>query len=209
LTSRRLNVQKNSLCPTASAIGYSCLLSVFAMNAHVQHRGDEVVEYWRDENTHAPPRRCFVCPFLILCLALAAAGCRTPAPIPPADFAQPGWEVRHGQAVWKPPGDAPELAGELIFATPGQGRSFLQFSKTPFPLVVAQIDDTRWQIGFVPENRTLSGTRTPPEQLGWLHLMRFLSSESPQGNWTFEMSAEHSWRLHNTRTGEAIEGFFD
>jgi hypothetical protein len=53
-------------------------------------------------------------------LALAS-GCAAP-PLAPIDLAEPGWTVRVSAAVWHPPGNAPELAGELLVASHPDGR---------------------------------------------------------------------------------------
>ncbi|MDB6056500.1 MAG: hypothetical protein JWO95_344, partial [Verrucomicrobiales bacterium] len=81
--------------------------------------------------------RVFV-PFLWVCVISALAGCRTMKPLPPANLKEPGWTVREGQAVWKRKASEPEIAGEILLATRSDGRAFVQFSKNPFPLVIAQ-----------------------------------------------------------------------
>src|SRR5687768_6419551 len=75
----------------------------------------------------------------VLCAGMAALnGCRTPANLPAVDLAQPGWQVRQGQAVWTTGVSGPELAGELLWATHPDGRFVLQFLKTPITMVEAQ-----------------------------------------------------------------------
>ena len=141
----------------------------------------------------------------LMCLLLF--GCRTVPPLPPADLSQPGWQVRQGQAVWKPNEKAPEIAGELVWAAHPDGRFLLQFLKTPITLVEAQGSNERWQISFPARGRTIRGSRgrSPSERLGWLYLARALRGHDING-WTFTRTGEH-WKLTNSRTGEMIEGY--
>jgi hypothetical protein len=107
-------------------------------------------------------------PVWVGCLLLL--GCRTVPELPPVDLAQPGWQVRQGQAVWKPNASAPELSGELVWAVHPDGRFLLQFLKTPITLVEAQGSNERWQISFPPQGRTIKGSRgqSPSQRLSWL-----------------------------------------
>src|SRR5262245_61422206 len=90
-------------------------------------------------------RRVSLCfPFLVLAISTLTA-CRT-VPLPPANLAEPGWVLREGQAVWRPNREAPELAGDILLATNISGRTFVQFTKTPFPLVIVQSTTNSWQI---------------------------------------------------------------
>src|SRR5213593_2130154 len=66
---------------------------------------------------------------------LGCGACRTAPPLAPANLSEPGWRIREGQAVWRPKIEAPEIAGELLVATHPNGQTFLQFTKTPLPLV--------------------------------------------------------------------------
>ncbi len=141
-----------------------------------------------------------------LALALLSA-CRTLAPLPPVNTAEPGWTIRQGQAVWRAREKSPELAGELLLATHPDGRSFLQFTKTPLPFVVAQTTANSWQIQFVPENKTFSGPGLPPKRLLWLHLPRCLVGICADENLSFDSGADGSFHLANLRSKESIEGF--
>src|SRR5436190_1004987 len=71
-------------------------------------------------------------------------GCRT-APLPPVNLHEPGWTVREGQAVWKRDQNTPEIAGEVLLATRPDGCTFVQFTKTPFPMIIAQTTTNHWQ----------------------------------------------------------------
>jgi hypothetical protein len=135
-------------------------------------------------------------------------GCRTPGELPEVDLAQPGWQIRQGQAVWRANANAPELAGELVWATHPNGRFLLQFLKTPITMVEAQGDEQSWQISFPAQNRRISGSRqrSPSQRLGWLYLASALRGETLPATWTLTRDA-NKWRLVNPRTGEVIEGY--
>jgi hypothetical protein len=143
----------------------------------------------------------------LLLLLPAVAGCRSLPPLPPVNLSQPGWTVRQGQAVWRPAGTTTEVAGEILVATSTNGAAFLQFSKTPFPLVVAQLSSNDWQIEFSTENKRFSGRGNPPSRLIWLWLGRMLLGEPPPKNWSWRLD-NNGWRLENRATGEAVEGYF-
>lgn len=147
----------------------------------------------------------FNAPALILALILLT-GCRTIAPLPPANLAEPGWTVRQGQAVWRAKHDAPEIAGEILVATRGDGRAFVQFTKTPLPFAVAQRTRESWQVEFPIQNRRYSGRGNPPARLVWLHLPDCLAGTRLAKAWSCEHSGEQ-WRLENAATGELLEGY--
>jgi hypothetical protein len=137
---------------------------------------------------------------------LGCGACRT-APLAPANLSEPGWTIREGQAVWRPKTEAPELAGELLVATHRNGETFLQFTKTPLPLVVARITTNRWHIEFVTEHREFSGHGLPPAHFGWLCLARCVSGTVSPPNWRWEKLPDDRWRLENRISGETFEGF--
>jgi hypothetical protein len=144
---------------------------------------------------------------LAVFLSVCTMGCQTIKPLPAVDLAQAGWLVRQGQAVWKSKANAPEIAGELVLATRPDGASFLQFTKTPLPFVVAQTSSNAWQIQFVPENRTFSGPGTPPRRLLWLHLARCLNGKCDEKHFTFKTLPTGNQVLEDRNTGESIEFF--
>ena len=80
---------------------------------------------------------------LLLCLLTA---CSTTPRLPPADFSEPGWKVRQAHAVWTPKRGGPEIAGEVLIARHDDNHAFVQFSKTPFPILVAQTTPGRWEM---------------------------------------------------------------
>src|SRR5579863_3389219 len=84
---------------------------------------------------------------------LALPGCQTIPPLPAANLKEPGWTVHQGQAVWHDKKEGLELAGELLVAVNPDGRSFVQFTKTPFPMVIAQTTSNSWQIQDVRKNK--------------------------------------------------------
>lgn len=139
----------------------------------------------------------------LLCLT----ACRT-TPLPSVNLQDPGWMVREGQAVWKRNKDAPEIAGEVLLATRADGRTFVQFTKTPFPMIMAQSTTNRWQVEIPMQNKRFSGPGSPPKRLIWLYLPRLLSGGSPPKGWSWNVSPENGWRLENARSGELLQGYF-
>lgn len=142
-------------------------------------------------------------------LLVAASGCRTLShPLPPANLKEPGWTVRQGQAVWHRPQDAREIAGDVLVATRPDGRGFVQFTKSPFTIVVAQCTSNRWEAEFPPQHVHVSGRGKPPKRIIWLYLPRVLSGRPPPENWIWHENSQ-GWRLENGVTRESLEGFFN
>jgi hypothetical protein len=160
--------------------------------------------------------------------------CRTFEALPAVNLTEAGWTVYQGQAVWRLKRTAPEIAGELLLARHQDGRSLVQFIKTPFPILTAQITRAGWQIEFVPELRSFSGRGKPPARLIWLYLAPCLfDNAAPPKNWTWEsgsaerdsrfmvreqIAKEHvatkgdngtplQFRFENKSTGETLEGY--
>ena len=133
--------------------------------------------------------------------------CRTSPPLAPANLSAPGWKIREGQAVWRAKTEGPEIAGELLVATHQTGETYLQFSKTPLPLVVARTTTNRWHIEFVADHREFSGHGQPPAQFGWLQLARCVADTAPPAKWYWERFPDDRWRLANRISGEMFEGF--
>lgn len=144
--------------------------------------------------------------FLGLLLGLLLTGCRTTPP-PPANLSAPGWQIQSGEALWKPTATKPELAGEILFATNQNGNLFVQFTKSPFTLVTAQIADGAWHINFGDEY-VWGGQGNPPNRFTWFQLPRALTGETLPKQWSFTRPTADSWRLENRRTGETLEGSF-
>ena len=144
---------------------------------------------------------------VILFVLLAGMGCRTLPPLPPVDLSERGWTVQQGQAVWKSGNKMPEIAGELMLASRPYGNQFIQFTKTPFPLVIAQKVTNHWQINFPTENKRYSGLGAPPKRLIWFWLSQALSGKLPGDKWSWNQN-ENGWRLENHSSGERLEGYF-
>jgi hypothetical protein len=149
---------------------------------------------------------------LLLLLALAllgGGGCQTVPPLPAANFSQAGWTVRQGQAVWRIKKGRPEIAGEFLLATRPDGRAFAQFSKTPFPLIIAQSTTNTWEIEQPAQNKRYSGRGRPPARAIWLYLPEVLQQQQPPPKgWSLQHLPNDGWRLENPATGESIEGYF-
>lgn len=139
---------------------------------------------------------------------LGTAGCRTARPLPPANLAEPGWTVRHGQAVWHLPKMQREIAGEVIVATRTDGECFVQFTKSPFPIVTARATPRRWFVEFPPQNKHYAGRGAPPKRVIWLWLPRVLTGKPPPRNWSWHQDAS-GWKLQDHNNGEELEGFFE
>jgi hypothetical protein len=152
-----------------------------------------------------PRDRTLLLLFLI-CIPLLP-GCNTISPLPVVDLAQGAWTVRQGQAVWKAGAKAPELAGELLVATTTSGRTFVQFTKTPFSLLVAQTAGTAWEARIPMQDKRFSGRGRPPKRLLWLYLPQAMAGEPLPRQFKWAQHGD-SWRLENTAEGEYIEGFF-
>jgi hypothetical protein len=142
---------------------------------------------------------------LCLCLAAILTGCRT-TPLPKINLSDPGWTVRQGQAVWRAGTGIPDMAGDLLVATNRDGRTLIQFTKTPFPMVVAQATTNAWQIESPTQNRRHTGRGAPPDSLIWFQLSRALAGTAPAPNWAWRKSPDHWWLIYMP-TGESLEGY--
>lgn len=145
--------------------------------------------------------------WLALAIVFAVAGCRTIPPMPAANLSQPGWKLRQGQAIWKTSADAPEIAGELLFAENSDGRTVLQFSKNPIPFVNVQTSNELWQIEFVPQKRNFSGRGEPTRRLVWVHLARAFQGGKTMRAFQFTPGTGGDFTFENRSTGELISGF--
>lgn len=139
---------------------------------------------------------------------LAFSGCQTIPALPPVNFSQPGWNIRQGQAVWCRGKDAPEITGELLVAANPDGRSFVQFTKTPIPFIIAQTASNSWQINFVPANRIYSARGNPPARIVWFQLPRCLSGAPPSKGWEC-INHGFDFRIERPSTGESLEGYLN
>lgn len=139
--------------------------------------------------------------------SVSLISCRTLPPLPSADLSAPGWKVQQGQAVWKALAEKPEIAGELLLATNQNGNFFVQFTKSPFTLVSAQLSGEQWQLEFGGGERSFRGRGQPPARFVWFQLPRALVGQPLDVPWQFMRSADF-WRFENARTGESLEGAF-
>jgi len=149
------------------------------------------------------------CGVIAALAALALCGCRSLPLHPPIDLSGPGWIVREGQAVWRPRAGADGVAGDLVVATHPDGRSVVQFTKTPLPFLVAQRTAEGWQAQFIPRNKTYSGRGEPPARLLWLHLPEALARGSAGNGFRFTTNATGGWRFERITSGESLEGYLD
>ena len=119
----------------------------------------------------------------------------------------PGWHVQQGQALWRPERGLPEFGGDLVLATDADGRSLIQFDKTPLSLVLVQTTPTHWLIRFPQRQMGFSGYGPGPTRFAWLYLPAALAGKQLPSPLHFERKPDGGWRLENTRTGETLEGF--
>jgi hypothetical protein len=136
-------------------------------------------------------------------------GCQTTAPLPPVNLSEPGWKLYEGQVLWRSSHDAPEIAGEILVANHPDNRAWIQFVKTPLPLVTAQMNERKWQIEFIPEKRKVTGHDQPPARFIWLHLLRALNGVPPDQPLQFSKDPDGSWRLENKLNGEVLSGYLN
>lgn len=135
----------------------------------------------------------------------AFCGCVNLRPLPKADLSQPGWNIRQGEAVWKPDRKSPEIAGELLLATRPDGASFVQFMKTPFPFAITQTTSNKWQAEFPPQNKRFTAPGKPPARIIWFQLVNALMDKPLARGWTWHDTGTN-WTLKST-SGESLEGY--
>ena len=153
--------------------------------------------------------RC-VLSLAVLVALLMITACRTPPrPLPPVDVSEPGWKLREGQALWRSTRDAPEIAGEVTLAWHADGRSSVQFTKTPLPFLSAQTTKGIWRIEFIPEHRAFSGRGSPPAHFIWLALGRSLNGIPPPAPLRLEKLPDGGVRLMNPSSGEALTVYYE
>ena len=144
---------------------------------------------------------------VLLAILLPCVGCQT-ATTSLFTASGPGWRLQAGQALWRPRQGLPELGGDLVMASDGEGRCLIQFAKTPITLVSIETTPMQWLIQFPPRRWSFSGQGQPPARFAWLHLPAALAGEPLPRPLRFERKPDGGWRLENTRSGETLEGFF-
>jgi hypothetical protein len=137
------------------------------------------------------------------------SGCHTVPRLPPVNLSEDGWKIHQGQAVWRSKKDAPELAGELLVAVNPDGRSFVQFTKTPLPFFVAQTTSNSWQFEVVPQHKIYSYRGPPPASLLWPNLPASITGMPAPKKWELERLADGHFRFQNPSTGESLEGYLN
>jgi hypothetical protein len=143
----------------------------------------------------------------LLSALLCLCGCGTTSKTSLFAVSGPGWQVREGQALWQPRQGFPQLGGEMVVASHQDGRCFIQFAKTPLPLVSVQTTGTNWLISFPSQRMAFTGNKKPPTRFAWLYLHAALSGAALPAELQFERKADGGWRLANLRSGESVEGF--
>jgi hypothetical protein len=138
-------------------------------------------------------------------LVWGGVGCLSLPPEPPLDLSD--WTIRNGQAVWKPAGQASEIAGELLVASHPNGSFMVQFSKSPLPFVSAQQTPAGWQAQFFAQSKSYAGRGRPPARIVWLQLPLALSGNTAAAGWSLRREPDDRWRFEQSRTGETLEGF--
>ncbi len=171
-----------------------------------------------------PPRRSFfptpalLAAVTLLLAASLSSGCRSVPVSAPVDFAKAGWNVQHGQAVWKANKDAPELAAEILVAMHPSEGMVIELTKTPFPLVIARVGPAGWRMEFVADKRVVHGAGAPPSHLPWprtrvplavLQLPRLLGQQPAPRHWKFSSPDSDRFRIENSSTHETLEGFLE
>ena len=101
-----------------------------------------------------------------------------------------------------------EIAGEVLVANRADGAGFVQFTKTPFPMIIAQTTTNHWQIEIPVQNRRFSGPGSPPKRLIWAYLPGLLAGRPAPKGWSWTVKPDDAWRLENRRTGEKVEVTF-
>jgi hypothetical protein len=144
---------------------------------------------------------------LYLFPVLWLVGCKLIPSLPPVDLRDSAWNVIEGQAIWRAKADAPELAGEFLLATNVNHAVYFQFSKPPFPMIVAQATAKGWQLEIPTQGRRYSGPGAPPARIIWLRLPSLLRGAPAPKHWSWARTGD-TWKLANAKTGESIEGVF-
>ena len=142
----------------------------------------------------------------IYALLIFLSACST-RPLPPANLNESGWKIQQGQAVWRAQKTSPEIAGELLLATNLDGRTLVQFTKTPFPFIIAQTTANSWQLEVPARNKKYSAPGKPPARISWFHLPPALQGIAPPKPWIFLNPENENWHLENKSSGEMIEGY--
>lgn len=151
-------------------------------------------------------QRCRI-PCWLVFLLLGTSACRTTALLPKVNLSEAGWKIFQGQAVWQTKRDMLGISGEILLAEKSDGQTFVQFTKTPFPFVVAQSTTNAWQLEFPAQNKSYAARGKTPSRVIWFQLPRAVRGSVLPANWSWRDS-HNNWRLENNSTGELLEGYF-
>lgn len=108
--------------------------------------------------------------------------------------------------------NTPEIAGDILYFKGKEGSVALQFSKSPFPVLLTQVHSSGWQIELLTEKKTFSGDGKVPGKygplpLGWVVLSSLLAGNPAPAGWEYQKESDGNFRLTNPKTGETLNGF--
>ena len=157
----------------------------------------------------AVPLRPLSARFVVLQLSFAwLAGCAG-ARLPEIDLSAAEWNVRTGQAVWRPSSSRSPLAGEVILARHAGGDVWIHFSKPPLSIFTARTAGPRWTIDLSGHGRSRSGTGMPPRRFVWFFVPQVLDGAAPPAGWEARTTSDHRWRFRHSERGETIDLLLD
>lgn len=91
-----------------------------------------------------------------------------------------------------------------------ENEGFVEFIKTPFPIVNGWRTLENWQVEFPPQNRVFNGREEPSHRFIWPFLPACLiEGRSPPAGWVLTRTEPGRWRFENKRSGEYLEGFLN
>ena len=100
-----------------------------------------------------------------------------------------------------------KLRVSYLSHTRTNGEAFVQFTKTPFPVVIAQRTRAQWQIQAPAQNQTYVGPGNPPGRVIWFRLAEALAGDSLPQPWSWR-GDQNGWTLENRTSGESLSGYF-
>jgi hypothetical protein len=124
--------------------------------------------------------------------------------LPPLDTSGPGWEVRQGQALWKPGNEDPEIAGDVVVSLHPSAGAYVQFSKT-LPILSARLVPEGWEFHTIAEDKRYSGGGSPPNRIVWLQMLRVLDGQKISDRWSVAHPSDLFVSLQDSFKGEHLE----
>ncbi len=146
-------------------------------------------------------------PLFFLAALLFFSGCETDKTQNLFAVTGSTWAIKQGQGLWTARSGAPQIGGDIVLASDGNGRSLVQFDKTPLTIVTAQTTPERWLIRFPQGGGVWAGHQPAPPRTIWLYLGDALAGKPLPKPLHFEQKPDGNWRLENPKTGEILEGF--